>query len=157
MKTTNEMVEARREAYRIAMTLTPAGYEPLRRSYFAPNFRCTMNTHVEIPDGWEKRYEWDGSDDIRQRIESMIAVHGQRCHVFEGRGQKTWLNKNGWVIPIPVWDAEMGQYIGIGVVGGTEAERNARLANPPYVDYAPANAVIDAAYSSMGKEVLSAG
>ena len=76
----------------------------------------------------------------------------ERCHVFEGRGQQTWPNENGWVIPIPVWDAEMGQYIGVGVVGGTEEDRRARLANPPYVDYAEANAVIDAAYQSRRNE-----
>lgn len=147
------MVEARRAAYRIAVSITPAGFEPLRRSYFAPNFRCSANTDVEIPDGWEKLYQWDGSDDIRQRIEAMIAVHGVRAHVFEGRGPKSYVNKNGWVVPIPVWDMEMSQYVGIGVTGGGGTE--AKLANPPYVDYAPANAVIDAAYSGVKKEVQS--
>ena len=87
-------------------------FEPARLSFFAPNLRCSGNC-VEIPDGWRKRYGWDGSKSTEAAITDLIHRCGLRSHVFEGGGPKTFVNKNGWLVPIAEWDKVMDAIVGV--------------------------------------------
>jgi len=80
---------------------------PLR--HFAPNFRCVTygngKTWVEIPDGWQSRYHWDGSAETEEAINRLCREHGKRGRVYECGG-------NGWLVPVAAWDAEMDKPAG---------------------------------------------
>jgi hypothetical protein len=83
-------------------------FQAARLRFFAPNFRCSGGS-VEIPDGWESRYCWDQEDSTKNAIASLIADHGIRSRVFEGRG----IEPNGYRVPIAAWDAAMNVIVGV--------------------------------------------
>lgn len=96
----------------------PAIYETDKRfqratlQFFAPNFRCSGGS-VEIPDGWQARYKWDHDKGTETAILDLVSLHGRRANVFEGRGIKSPMNPNGYLVPIQEWDAVMTQIVGV--------------------------------------------
>lgn len=82
--------------------------------YFAPNFRCTTygdGCYVEIPDGWQRRYDWDHDPATADAIRSLIRAHGKRARAFEGAA--TGIEPNGYLVPVAEWDRVMNQPVGV--------------------------------------------
>lgn len=79
----------------------------LDRQYFAPSFRCGTHggvTCAEIPRGWERRYQWDRSEDIKAAVDQLIPEHGVAAEIYgEGYAEMAddhRVTVSGWVIPV---------------------------------------------------------